>query len=58
MAAETPSNLQIIEQAMFWQKRAEAERDRLRDGIQDLLDDAWIRLPAEAEEHLRELLNK
>jgi hypothetical protein len=58
VAAETPSNLEILSRAKFWQERAEGERDRLKNGIADLLDDAWIRLPAEAEEHLRELIGR
>jgi hypothetical protein len=58
MAPESPSTLEILDRARFWQERAERERDRLEDGIRSLLDDAWIRLPAEAEEHLRDLLNQ
>jgi hypothetical protein len=58
VAPETPSTLEILERAKFWQERAERERDRLKDGIQSLIDDAWIRLPIEAEEHLRELLTR
>ncbi len=33
-----------------------AEVARLRAGVRALLDDAWVRLPADAEESLRELL--
>jgi hypothetical protein len=34
------------------------ERDRLADGVQALLDDAWITLPAHAVEHLQELVGE
>lgn len=36
---------------------ARAEVQSLRDGIQELLDDAWTRLPPTVEDQLRELLD-